>query len=409
VTEEYGVSASEVTDAAGTRAGQRAPAAARPQWRARSHSAARLGAPALTYLVVRGIGVAILWVLSRANGKTLTHALTSWDAKWYLGIAAGGYSRVPAGLTNGHGGRTPETPLAFFPGYPATVWGFAALPGVSLVAAGLAVSLAAGVLGSYALAGIGESVRGGSRRAGLLLVALFAASPIGVALSMAYSEALFCALAAACLLALLRRNWLLAGLCCALAGLVRITGAALVLAVCLAAAVAIVRRRDSSRPWVGGLLAPLGLVGYLAWVGYRTGSVLGYFHLQARGWDDRFDGGVATARFVVEQLTAPGQLLQVATVACLAAAIILLVLCAWRRVEWPLVVYALAVVVLGVGSNGLMNAKIRLLLPAFVLLLPPAIGLARRRPVTALAVVAGAALVSGWFGAYALTVWPYAI
>jgi hypothetical protein len=65
--------------------------------------------------------------------------------------------------------------------------------------------------------------------------------------------------------------------------------------------------------------------------------------------------------------------------------------------------------VLDLGSNGLMNAKIRMLLPAFVLLLPPAIGLARRRSGTALAVVAGAALVSGWFGAYALTVWPYAI
>jgi hypothetical protein len=401
------VSASDVTDEAGAAA-----LSARQlgeQSGRRLPRLARASAPALTYLAVRGIGVALLALLCRASGTTVPRALTSWDAKWYLAIAAHGYTQVPPGLTNGHGGRGPETPLAFFPGYPATVRGVAALPGLSLIGAALLVSVLCGVLGSYALAGIGETVRGGSRRVGLLLVALFAASPMGVALSMAYSEALFCALAAACLLALLRRYWILAGVCASLAGLVRISGVTLVAAVCLAAAVAIIRRRDSWRPWLGGVVAPLGLVAYLAWVGYRTGSPLGYFRLQARGWDDEFDWGGATWRFATRQLTDPGQLLQVATVGCLAAAVMLLALCALRRVEWPLVVYALAVVALDVGSNGLMNAKIRLLLPAFVLLIPPAVGLAKRRGATVLAVVAGAALFSGWFGAYALTSWPYAI
>jgi hypothetical protein len=56
-----------------------------------------------------------------------------------------------------------------------------------------------------------------------------------------------------------------------------------------------------------------------------------------------------------------------------------------------------------------MNAKLRLLLPAFVLLLPVASGLARRRPGTAVAVVVAAALASGWFGGYALTIWRYGI
>jgi hypothetical protein len=55
------------------------------------------------------------------------------------------------------------------------------------------------------------------------------------------------------------------------------------------------------------------------------------------------------------------------------------------------------------------DRKLRVLLPAFVLLLPVAIGLAGRRRATAVAVVVAAALVSAWFGAYALTIWPYAI
>jgi hypothetical protein len=409
--EERGVSASEVTGAAG-QAGPEAGAVAGDSppgpW-ARLPGFARVAAPALTYLAVRGIGLGILTLLARANGTTVLGALRSWDAKWYLGIAAHGYAGVPPGLTNGHGARGPETPLAFFPGYPYLVHGVAALPVLSLVAAALLVSLLCGVLASYALARLGESVRGGSRRAGLVLVALFAASPMGVALSMAYTEALFCALAAACLLALLRRTWLLAGTCAALAGLVRVTAAALVLAVCLAALVAILRRRDSWRPWVGGLLAPLGLVAYLGWVGSRTGSAFGYFHLQTRGWDSEFDFGRATWRFVTRQLTDPGQFLQVATVACLAAAVVLLLLCIRTRLQWPLVIYALAVVAMDLGSDGLMNAKIRLLLPAFVLLIPPAVGLAKRRGATTVAAVAGAALFSGWFGAYALTAWPYAM
>jgi hypothetical protein len=56
-----------------------------------------------------------------------------------------------------------------------------------------------------------------------------------------------------------------------------------------------------------------------------------------------------------------------------------------------------------------MNSKVRLLTTAFVLLLPVAVGLARRRTVTAVAVVAAAAIASAWFGGYALTVWQYAI
>ncbi|MGH3626784.1 MAG: hypothetical protein ACRDRL_04995 [Sciscionella sp.] len=375
----------------------------------RRQRAVALLAPGVLYLLVREVGLLVLQQMGSHSGRSMAQLLSAWDGNWYLGIAANGYSRVPAGLLDGHGSRSAETPLAFFPGYPFLVHVVAVLPGLSLLGAAIAISMVSGVLGSYALVSIGEQVRGGSRRVGLILVALFASSPMAISESMAYTESLFCALAAASLACLLRRRWVLAGFCAALAGLLRITGGALVLAVCLAALVAILRRQDSWRPWVGGLLAPLGLAGYLGWVGYRTGSLTGYFQLQNRGWNDRFDGGATTWRFITQQLAQPGQLMLVVTLAALLAALVLLGVCLALRISPPLVIYGAAVVVMDIGSNGLMNAKTRLLLPAFVLLLPIAIGLAKRRAATIICFLAGAAVASAWFGGYALTIWPYAI
>jgi hypothetical protein len=79
------------------------------------------------------------------------------------------------------------------------------------------------------------------------------------------------------------------------------------------------------------------------------------------------------------------------------------------RMPWPLLVYAGLVLFTAWGTDGLMSARLRVLLPAFVLLLPVAIGLAHRRTATAVAVVAAAALGSAWFGAHALTIWPQSI
>jgi hypothetical protein len=92
-----------------------------------------------------------------------------------------------------------------------------------------------------------------------------------------------------------------------------------------------------------------------------------------------------------------------------AGSIALFVLAVVMRMPWPLLVYGGLVLVTTWGTDGLMNSKLRVLLPAFVLLLPVAIGLAGRRTTTAVAVVVAVALASAWFGGYALTIWPYAI
>jgi hypothetical protein len=61
------------------------------------------------------------------------------------------------------------------------------------------------------------------------------------------------------------------------------------------------------------------------------------------------------------------------------------------------------------GSSSVMHAKARFLLPASTLLVPMAVGLAKRRAATAVLVLAGLTLVSAWFGAHSLTIWEYAI
>ncbi|MBP2321510.1 hypothetical protein JOF56_001895 [Kibdelosporangium banguiense] len=373
---------------------------------------ALLLAPALVYLAIRELGLLVLSWMSFQTRFPMGEALTSWDADWYLGIASGGYDNVPARLVDAYNQRSAETPLAFFPGYPKLInylgMVFGGTETARLVAA-FTITIVAGVFCAYALARIGRRIPGGSYRVGLILVALFAAAPLSIVLTMPYSEALFCALAAWALVGVLERNWILAGLACAAAGLVRPTAAALVLAVGLAALVAVIKREDGWRPWIGGLLAPLGFVGYLGWVAVQTGELLGYFKLQERGWDSRFDGGVATWNFAMESLTRQLSVLEGVTILVLLAAIVLVIVGFRMKLPWPLLVFALGVMVMDIGSNGLMASKARLLLPAFVLLIPIAIGLAKRRTSTAVITLSVLAVVTSWFGAYSLTVWSWAI
>ncbi|NYI88929.1 hypothetical protein HNR02_002252 [Amycolatopsis endophytica] len=366
--------------------------------------------PAAVYLGVRALGVAVLTVFAALHDTSLLAGISAWDGQWYLRIAEHGYELGPTTDALGH--PNPFTPRAFFPAYPFLVRLVSAAVGTT--AAAVLVSLAAGLCTAYGLARLGRLVRGGSRRAGYILVALFAATPMSVVLTMAYTEALFCALAVWTLVALLERRWELAGVCCAFAGLVRSSALALVVAVAVVAVIALARREGGGRPLVALALAPAGLFGYLWWTGMRVRPDSGFeaqlatwSDLEWQGWRTRFDGGASTARFVFDALTSADSAMSVLTVAVIAGALIGMALLARR--ETALVVYAAGILVMALGSSALMHAKPRLLLPAFTLLVPVAIALAKRRTNTVLWVCAGVALASAWFGAFALTVWKYAI
>lgn len=365
-------------------------------------------APGVVYLAIRLFGLLVLAWLSAANDEALLTNLRAWDGQWYLEIAAHGYGGVDPSMVDGYGNRHPETPLAFFPGYPLLIRLFTVVPGLGVSGAAITASLVSGVACAYGLTRLGRRV-GGSHLVGLLWVALFAAAPMSIVLSMAYSEAMFCALAVWALVGVLERKWLLAGLCCAAAGVVRPTAAALIAVVGLAALITLIRRREVWRPWLAIVLAPSGMLVYLGWVAILTGAPGGYFALQQRGWDSAFDGGVATLKFMIETLATDKSVLETFTVWIILAALVLMVLCVRHRMPWPLLLFAFLVLAQDLGSDGLMYSKIRLMLPAFPLLLPVAIGLAHRRTTTAVCTTVLLVGFGSWFGAYSLTAWQYAM
>jgi len=231
------------------------------------HLRAALWALLWSRLVVWGAGLAALGLLGRkpgwerfdsagltrpfgAVGDTLVAPAASWDAMWFLAVAAAGYDD----------GARP----AFFPLYPALVW-LVGLLTRSELAAGVLVAVACSVLAlvlvhRLAALELGERYA----RPAVLVVALF---PTSLFLTAVYSESLFLALTLGAFLAARREAWWLAGLLGALAAATRSVGVALVVPLLLLH-LEQHGRPDRSVLWLG--LVPLGLgayCGYLALIG----------------------------------------------------------------------------------------------------------------------------------------------
>lgn len=374
--------------------------------------ALRRAAPALLgYAAVRALGLLALALWSAARDKSAYTLLTArWDSLWYTRVAELGYGyevRLPNGDVHSN--------LAFFPLLPWLERLGAAVTPLSYADAGFVVSLLASLAAAWGIFAVAEHLYG--RRAGVCAVLLWAVLPVAVVQSMAYSESLFTALAAWSLYAVLTGRWVTAGTLAALAGLTRPVGLAVAAAVWVAAATAFVRSRsgagpDGARPpesaprdgalrVLGMLLAPLGAAGYVLWAGHRTGGgPLGYLDVQA-GWRNGFDGGAAFARFVAEKFTSPlGALAGAGLIAGVALLVWLYVVCVRQRQPLALLVYTGLVVVLALCASSYFGSKPRLLLPAFPLLLPLAVALARARTSRSAAVLGALATVSAVYGAF---------
>lgn len=324
----------------------------------------------LLFLVATTVAIGVRSDLSRGNWAHL------WDAKWFLQVIEHGYpSTVPA-----IAGDAVPSRLAFFPLFPLLTRGLAwLLPGPDAVAA-VAVALIFGGLSVVLLFHLARSLTDDAtaRRA----VALFCFFPGSIVLSMAYSEPVMIALAAACLLALHQRSWLTAGLTAALATATRPNAIALV-AACVWCSWRAVRDRREWRSLLAPLLAPTGMLAFFAFLWSRTGEAGAWFRVQREGWGQQFDLGRHTLGVVsdfLRHLADPlGYPARTVVVVCLAFLIVSVVILArQRRLPGFVIVYTLVVAALAAMST-IDIVRPRAILTAFPLFIALAGAVARPR------------------------------
>ncbi|WP_406841162.1 hypothetical protein ACICHK_04990 [Streptomyces sp. AHU1] len=360
------------------------------------------------------------------GGAHVWDVLATWDGWWYQQIAAHGYHPALVPVPGATGLITLEgNSAAFFPLYPALMRLVSSYTGLGLLGAGLVVSVVASfvaVLGIHAV-----TARVSGRRAGLAAAGLWAVWPGSGVEWSGYSESLYVALAAWACHSVMRRNWLTAGLLICAAGLTRPTAGALIAALAAAALVEVVRHRRASRRWgdspvpegarlrdavvrpvAAVMIAPLGLAGYLGWVGHRMGDYGGYFTLQDKAWGHSFDGGRHTVKVFTSLMVGHYDYLyafpheDVIAAGTVLLALIALPLLFRLRPPLVLTVSTLLTMALVLGSQQIFGNVSRYLLPAFPLLIPCATAMRRIGTPVLCAVLAVAALASGSYAGYVL-------
>lgn len=351
------------------------------------------------YAATRIISVWTFWLLlpqrrfrgTRRLGGIWNYLSRSSDAGWYQRIAEHGYQHSAPGTFH------------FYPGYPAAIDTIAWIPGMGTARAGIVVTAIAGLAAAAGLAQLGLRLTGDSRIS-VLLVALWAVAPAAFVLSMAYPEALACALAVWALVAAADRRWITAGVLTMLAGTVHSSAVTLMAAVAVAALGAVIESARTERlplgawlrPIAAVVISPLGLIGFWLFVSAGLRYPGGWLAAEA-GSGQRIDWGVGTWHAVVRTLGAPNAFDLLFVLAILAAA----ALAAWtvtERIPACLKVYVLCTVLLAVLTGpGWLGSKPRILLPALLLGFPLAKILAPSRNYVLIPMITILAAASAWF------------
>ncbi|MGH9070977.1 MAG: hypothetical protein ACRDX8_07405, partial [Acidimicrobiales bacterium] len=232
---------------------------------------------------------------------------------------------------------------------------------------------------------------------------LFCLFPGSFVFSMVYAEGLLIALAAACILALRRQRWLVAGVLAALATATRPNAIALGAACAWVAACAMYRRREW-RALLAPALAPVGILAYLGYLWIRTGSPTVWFTTENQGWHEGFDLTATWTRIAGFVNHPQANLNDAVGLACLAFVILAGIVLVRNRLPGELVAYAGVIIALTLVSR-LYGTTPRFLLTAFPLVM--ALGY-RLRGIGFVAAVAASATAMGWLmvvtaSSYALT------
>ncbi|MGC9381565.1 hypothetical protein [Streptomyces sp. MH13] len=380
-------------------------------------------APLVLYGVTKLVGLAVFASLLEyagdykgknprfGGGAHWWDVLATWDGWWYLQVAEHGYSPALVPLDSDGLFTVQQNSVAFFPLYPSLIRMVSETTGLGLYGSGILVSVVCSFVAAAGIFAVIRLVAGA--RAGTVAAGLWAVAP-GAGVEWAvYSESLFVAIAAWACYAVMTKRWVAAGLLAFTAGLNRPTSAVLIGAVGLAALVVLARPATRREHGVRGpvyamAVAPLGLLGYIAWVGYSIGEPTAYFTLQREGWAHFFDYGAHTLDVLLNLAVGRGDypfafytpdLLSLLLVLALPFLVALM----WReRPPLVLVAYTLATIITVLGTQQMFGNTMRYLLPAFPLLLVPAAALSRLKLPALVVFFSTAALASGWYAHYVL-------
>ena len=259
--------------------------AARSWWRERSSGAAlaRFRTTILVYLGTRVLLLVLALVESKLRHHPLLYGLANWDGRWFRALAHNGY---PTHVAHA------QTTLGFFPLYPIVMWllgnAFGSGTFTSLTVAGLVVCGIGGLVAAVLVQKLTSGWWG--EQTGRRASALFCLFPGSVVFSMVYSEGLLLPLAAACILALERRRWVLAGVLAGLATAVQPDAVALNPVCAVSAGLALHRRdRNARRAALAPVLSLSGVVAFAAFLWTWAGTPFANYQAQHYGWGEKTD------------------------------------------------------------------------------------------------------------------------
>jgi len=303
------------------------------------------------------LAFAAAWVLilTTWNVANAIYGSMSWeryfwydDSGFYGALARLGYGSASPAVPHSHPDRA-----AFFPFYPAVIRAAMYVTG-NVIVAGLIVQILAGAASAVAVWALASHIYG--HRVADRAVLLYCAFPGAFVLGVMYSEPLAIFLATCCLLAVLHRKWLLAGVLALLAGATHSTMWILTPLLAVVAIHAIWTRRDW-RSLLAPALAPLGIIAFFAYVGPMFHSYLFYFRLEREHWHARIDFGAHELSVLL--WIYPGAhehpLLYGLLVAMFWIAVIGIALLIASRAPWPVTLYTVLVLI----SFCISNADIR--------------------------------------------------
>ena len=319
-----------------------------------------------TSRVLSFLAITVGYHLRGQSEHPINQALRDWDGNWYL-EAANGYDYPivtpdPIGTSD----------VAFFPVFPTLIRGVGAVTGLSPYGAGIVVTAVFGLFAIVAIWLLMHAISGrevADRTA--WLVAFF---PGSIALTLIYSEGVMLTAVALCLLALVQRRWVLAGVLGAVASASRPNGIAVAVACGIAALMAIYHDRDW-RSLTAPALAPMGFVLYMVWLWAHTGAPDVWFRVQREGWHERVDWGRSqwgeimlwVPRLFTDLNFRDIWLLHHVKVTGVLFIIVALALLAWWRPPAILTAYAVPVIILALISATL-GARPRFIFTAFPLI-----------------------------------------